>query len=90
MAKVPLAKEPLQVAVGCGTHLRGAERGVFAIASGVGPVALGAVVAIEEGACGRSAGLPVKRVLAKVVTRGRAGKVGRGGSQPGAEREHNH
>jgi len=53
VGEVALTEEPLEVAVGCGADMVTAERGALvAVASGIGFVALGAVVRVDEGACG--------------------------------------
>ena len=53
MGQVALAEEPLEVAVGGGADVFGAERGALvAVAAGVCLVALGAVVGVDERAGG--------------------------------------
>ena len=48
MGEVALTEEPLEVAVGGGADLVGAQRGALvAVAAGVGFMALGAVVGVE-------------------------------------------
>lgn len=88
MAQVALAEEPFQVSIGGGVDLHGAERGSFvAVAEGIGPMTLGAVIPIEDGTCGCGIWLAGKRVLADMVTRGNVGKMGCDGSQRGTEGE---
>jgi len=68
MCQVALAEKPLEVAVGGGTNVLAAQRGLFvAIAPGIRAVALGAVFPVEECAAGYGFRMGRKRVDAGVI-----------------------
>ncbi len=76
MAKVTLAEEPLQIAVGGGANHWAAEGGfLVSVATRVGAMALGAMILKEEAAGCCCLGLAGKGVLAGVVTRRNGGEV---------------
>ena len=69
MAQVTLTEKPLEVAIGSRVHVVCVKGGLLlAIALGVGPMALLAVVAIEQRAGTHGFRLPLEGVRSRVIT----------------------
>jgi len=81
VAKVSLAEEPLDVAVGCGPDAFTAEGGLFvAVATRIGPMTLGAVVAINQSTCSDGFRMCGQRIYARMILFGNPIPAGAGGS----------